>query len=792
MKKSDFVYNPQSRVEATALQHSGLKLTYAPVEKIGVVEVENFPQLGKLTALRFIEWVQLNPGGVVSLPTGKSPEHFIRWVTHYLRNWHLKSTQQQLESQEIDPGIRPDVGSLRFVQIDEFYPINPAQHNSFHYYINKFYIKDFGLDPNKALLIDAWNLPSPEGRTPQEIFINDVVDLTLRHRMGKIKSERMQKELIERVDEFCTDYETRIREMGGIGFFLGGIGPDGHIGFNVRGSSPYSTTRLTATNYETQAAAASDLGGIEVARRRLVITIGLSTITYNPDAVAIIIAAGEAKAKVVRDAVENPVSNRYPASVLQQLPHARFYLTKGAASKLTERHFTRLQQKEALSDLDVEYEIIELALKTRKKLCELTKSDLKADKCANLVLQKNKSNPDEICKIVHDGILAKLDKGLDLIENKVFIHTAPHHDDIILGYWAYIVHLVRSPLNAHYFTYLTSGFNAVTNNYVRRLLENLMRHIDSPLFHQLMAQNYFDPNNQEGRNRDIYKYLDAVAAHSNSAQREAEACRLLRNLIFLFEENSIPQLKNRVHELLMYFKTQYPGKKDLPYIQQLKGMIREWESDLKWGYLGFNSDNVHHLRLGFYKGDIFTEEPKVERDVMPVLHHFQALRPDIVTVALDPEGSGPDTHYKVLQIISEALRRYEEETGRHDIEVWGYRNVWFRFHPSEATTFVPVSLNSMAVLENAFDKCFGSQREASFPSYELDGPFSRLSRSIMVEQFNQITTCIGREYFDRNPHPRVRACHGILYVKKMSLQEFYTRSYELRRYAESAENKDNL
>ena len=28
-----------------------------------------------------------------------------------------------------------------------------------------------------------------------------------------------------------------LRKWGGIGFFLGGIGPDGHVAFNVRGSS---------------------------------------------------------------------------------------------------------------------------------------------------------------------------------------------------------------------------------------------------------------------------------------------------------------------------------------------------------------------------------------------------------------------------------------------------------------------------------------------------------------------------------------------------------------------------
>ena len=53
----------------------------------------------------------------------------------------------------------------------------------------------------------------------------------------------------------------KIRDLGGIGFFLGGIGPDGHIAFNTRGSDHYTTTRLTSTNFETQAQAAGDLGG---------------------------------------------------------------------------------------------------------------------------------------------------------------------------------------------------------------------------------------------------------------------------------------------------------------------------------------------------------------------------------------------------------------------------------------------------------------------------------------------------------------------------------------------------
>ncbi|HQU73511.1 MAG TPA: hypothetical protein PLG66_14505, partial [Calditrichia bacterium] len=69
-----------SAVEQKWLSGSGFPLRFDPEEKTGIIQVDNFPQLGKLAALRFLEWAQNNPGGVISLPTGKTPEHFIREV----------------------------------------------------------------------------------------------------------------------------------------------------------------------------------------------------------------------------------------------------------------------------------------------------------------------------------------------------------------------------------------------------------------------------------------------------------------------------------------------------------------------------------------------------------------------------------------------------------------------------------------------------------------------------------------------------------------------------------------
>ncbi len=142
-------------VETRAIEHSPLDPIYTPDEKIPVITVSNFPALGRLIAMRFIEWVQANPGGVVALPTGKTPEHFIKWVERLLTTWDSPETRAILEESGVDPGRKPDMRSLHFVQIDEFYPIPPTQKNSFYHYVQKYYVRGFGLDPKKAMLMNC-------------------------------------------------------------------------------------------------------------------------------------------------------------------------------------------------------------------------------------------------------------------------------------------------------------------------------------------------------------------------------------------------------------------------------------------------------------------------------------------------------------------------------------------------------------------------------------------------------------------------------------------------------------
>ncbi len=174
----------------------------------------------------------------------------------------------------------------------------------------------------------------------------------------------------------------------------------------------------------------------------------------------------------------------------------------------------------------------------------------------------------------------------------------------------------------------------------------------------------------------------------------------------------------------------------------------------------------------------------VIRDVEPILQCLRRIQPTVISLAFDPEGSGPDTHYKVLQAIAEALRQWSLEKDLSELRIIGYRNVWFRFLPFEANVFVPVSLNSMAVLNQSFRDCYVSQVNASFPSPAYDGPFSDLSQQVWVEQFKWVQLILGKDFFYENESPKIRGTHGMVYYKEMYINEFLQHARELEKSVE--------
>lgn len=750
-----------------------------PTTKLPYVVVHNFPGLGLLTALRFLEWAAANPDGVISLPTGKTPEYFIKWTRYLLKNWNKPEAQKIREDNGLFLDEKPSLRGLHFVQIDEFYPIDPRQHNSFFDYVSKYYIKGFELDPYKALLINSEEIPLAEGKHYSEVFPNSLIDLSLRNREPLSPLERMQQASIFSIDNWCTNYEKKIRDLGGIGFFLGGIGPDGHIAFNTRGSDHNSATRLTATNFETQAASAGDLGGIEVSRTRLVITIGLGTITYDPEAVSIIFAAGDAKAHVVRDALEKGPDNLYPATLLQGQKNARFYITDGASVQLHDT-VERYYREGDWTFEKTERAIHDLCRKIDKYAHKLLLEDLQNDEYCSLI-------PDLSLERVNDVIEStrrKIEAGLKREHNATFFHTGPHHDDIMLGIFPAIIPQLREITNKFHFSVLTSGFTAVTNAMLLGLLEETRRLIAIDKIQMLEYPDFFDEGYRFKWDKDVSHYLDKVADKDEAGKMRGVCHRIVRAMVEIYRLKSKDELVEQIRKNIDLINASYSGEKNPPDIQQLKGMLREFEEELVWAHYGVPVRNIEHLRLGFYTGDIFTRQPDRHRDVEPILECLRRIQPTIISLAFDPEGSGPDTHYKVLQAIAEALRQWSLEKDLSDLRIIGYRNVWFRFQPFEANVLVPVSLNSMAVLNQSFRDCYVSQVNASFPSPAYDGPFSDLSQQVWVEQFKQVQLILGKDFFYENESAKIRGTHGMIYYREMKTDEFLQYARELEKSVE--------
>lgn len=766
----------KSKVESVFYANSGSPNIST---KIPYIVVDNFPRLGFLTALRFLEWATENPEGVISLPTGKTPEYFIVWTKYLLENWDTKKVKEIWEKHGLSNSKKPVLSNLKFVQIDEFYPISSGQHNSFCNYVKKFYLNGFGLEEKNGLLINSDAIKLAGGKHFSEVFPDSKVDLSLRYRDAKTKLEEIQQNSIFAIDDWCTSYESQIREMGGIGFFLGGVGPDGHIAFNTRGSDFHSTTRLTETNFETQAVAAGDLGGIEVSKNRLVITIGLETITYNPDAVAIIFAAGEAKAPIVKNALENNPSVIYPASVLSKLKNARFYLTTGAASML-KSSVDAFYNNGEWSQEKTDRAVIDLCQKLDKYGHHLTLEDFKNDSYCRLIPKLNNNT----VKSVIDSTLAKLAKGMQPEKNEVFFHTGPHHDDIMLGILPHIHRIMRDETNKSIFSVLTSGFTAVTNKFIIDILTDTKKFIEKGLIQMLKYPDFFESGYKYKWDKDVYHFLIKIASSEKTEQRRGLSHRIIRAIVQIYEVKNIDQLRNQIDEILSVLRNSYDGEKNPPKIQKLKGMVREFEEELVWATFGIQTEDVHHMRLGFYTGDIFTEQPNKKRDVEPLLEKLREIKPTVISLTFDPEGSGPDTHYKVLQVIADAIRLWAKEEDLSNLRIWGYRNVWYKFNPAEANVMVPTSLNAMAVLDSTFTNSYLSQVDASFPSYQHNGKFNELSQKIWVDQLKTLQLLLGKNYFYQHESPRMRASHGVLFFKEMGVDEFLTQARELEKTME--------
>ena len=376
---------------------------------------------------------------------------------------------------------------------------------------------------------------------------------------------------------------------------------------------------------------------------------------------------------------------------------------------------------------------------------------------------------------VIDDVEAKLWRGVMPLDHEVIYHTGPHHDDIMLGIMPFINRQLRSPNNEVHFAIMTSGYHSVTDDFLRIALQDTLFLLRQGQIQMVNYPDFFEQGYRFKQEKDIHHYWDNVARKNPEEMRRGFCHRLLRDAVGLWQLKSIEELEACLNEQI---KQLSEGRENSPEIQKLKGEIREFEEELVWAYAGTSLNNIHHLRLGFYS--LSDDFPSRERDVDPILNQLRELKPTVITVAMDYEGLGPNTHYKVMQAIAQAVMLWNEEADLSRLKIYGYRNVWSTFHPAEANVYVPVSLNAMAVFEKAFKDSYLTQVKAEFPNPDFNGPFSELAESIWVKQLKDVQLILGKDFFYEHSHPLIRATHGLLFLKQMDVTEFIRVTEEMK------------
>jgi glucosamine-6-phosphate deaminase len=130
----------------------------------------------------------------------------------------------------------------------------------------------------------------------------------------------------------CADFEAKIDSYNGINLFLGGMGADGHLAFNVPGSSLNSRTRLVNLNYDTIMANSRFFDNDLAKVPKQSLTVGVQTVLESYEVV--IMVSGYNKARALQHVVEEGINHMWTLSALQNHPRGTIVCDEDATMEL--------------------------------------------------------------------------------------------------------------------------------------------------------------------------------------------------------------------------------------------------------------------------------------------------------------------------------------------------------------------------------------------------------------------------------------------------------------------------
>ncbi|TRX61824.1 glucosamine-6-phosphate deaminase [Fulvivirga sp. M361] len=495
--------------------------------------------------------------------------------------------------------------------LDEYYPLNRENAQSYYYFMHQHLFNHID--------IPADNINIPDGTTS-----------------------------MDKMEEYCIEYEMKIKSYGGLDFQLLGIGRTGHVGFNEPGSHYNSGTRIITLDYLTRYDATSDFNAIENVPKKA-ITMGIGTILRAKRVV--LLGWGHKKAEIIKKTIEGPITSDVPATFLQQHKNTTFILDNESASELT-RCKTPWLVKQCKWDESLKRKAITwLSHEVKKPILKLTDKDYNEQGMSDLLalegsaydlnikmfngLQRTitgwpggKPNADD----------SKRPERANPAKKRVLIFS-PHPDDDVISMGGTFLRLVEQGHEVHV-AYQTSGNIAVSDDEALKFAEVT---------------------------QDIAGNNDAVSTYQ--------------------------------HIIDLLKKSAGQGK-DHEEVRNLKSAIRKYESYAAVRSIGLADEYVHFLNMPFYETGEVKKKPLGSEDIAIVSKIIEDVRPHQIYAAgdlADPHG----THKTCLDAIFESLDNLKENDFMNDCWVWLYRGAWHEWEIHEIEMAIPLSPDEVTKKRNA-------------------------------------------------------------------------------------------
>lgn len=539
-------------------------------------------------------------------------------------------------------------------------------------------------------------LALPGGRSPESVYkelvrMHKEEQLSFRHVIVFVEYEfyplssstsgvvnRLKAELFDQVDilpeniyypdgcmpkdailEFCTQYEEKIQQVGGIDCMLLGIGANSNIMFNTAGTLQSSRTRMVLLEGASRKEAAATFSSTDNVPAGI-ITMGISTMLKARN--VILMAWGDEKAAIMKETIEGKISDGAPSTYLQIHQNAKAVVDLSAAYSLTRISHPWLVTSCEWDNKLIRRAIVWLCQKTGKPILKLTNKDYSEHGLGELLALYGSAYNVNI-KIFNDiqhtitgwpGGKPNAD-DTDRPERatpypKRVLVFSPHPDDDVISMGGTFRRLCDQHHDVHV-AYQTSGNIAVGDEEVVRYCEYL-RDVCSK----------YSPSDTVIKDKadEIIRYLRYEKVENNEAER--------------------------------------------PDVLFMKGTIRREEARHACRYTGIKDDShIHFLDLPFYETGLVKKNPISEADKDIIKNLLEELKPDQIFVAgdlADPHG----THKVCLDAILAAVDEIKDEDWLKACRIWMYRGAWAEWEMDHIEMAVPISPEELRHKRNAILK----------------------------------------------------------------------------------------